>query len=139
MWKIIFKQKRSLNMHYSKITDATLNNLIRKSSYIDNVSILDNTPLFSWIDINITELCNRKCVFCPKSNDDVAPDTYQMMNRAIIDKIHDQLKEIEFNDTIRKSAHTFNIVNNKLQVFPLPTGVYKLWFEYIVKLSLIHI
>ena len=25
-------------MHYSKITDATLNNLIRKSSYIDEVS-----------------------------------------------------------------------------------------------------
>ena len=45
-----------------------------------------------------------------------------------------RFQHIEFNDTIRKSnKHTFNIVNNKLQVFPLPTGVYKLWFEYIVK------
>ena len=33
-------------MHYSKITDATLNNLIRKSSYIDEVTFLDNIPQF---------------------------------------------------------------------------------------------
>ena len=44
-----------------------------------------------------------------------------------------RFQHIEFNDTIRKSAHTFNIVNNKLQVFPIPTGASKLWFEYIVK------
>ena len=62
------KKENILNMHYSKITDATLNNLIRKSSYIDEVTFLDNIPLFSWIDINITELCNRKCVFCPRIN-----------------------------------------------------------------------
>ena len=40
---------------------------------------------------------------------------------------------IEFNDQIRKSAFTFNIVNNKLQIWPRPTSSYKLWFEYLVK------
>jgi hypothetical protein len=43
-----------------------------------------------------------------------------------------RIQAIEFNDQFRKSAHTFNIVNNKLQIFPLPTMDYKLWFEYYV-------
>lgn len=44
-----------------------------------------------------------------------------------------RIQAIEFNDQIRKSAHTFNITNNKLQIFPIPTTSSKLWFEYIVK------
>ncbi len=44
-----------------------------------------------------------------------------------------RIQQIEFNDQIRKSAHTFNIVNNKIQVFPIPTSNYDLWFEYQVK------
>ena len=44
-----------------------------------------------------------------------------------------RIQQIEFNDQFRKSAHTFNIVNNKIQIFPKPTTEYQLWFEYIVK------
>jgi len=44
-----------------------------------------------------------------------------------------RIQQIEFNDQFRKSAHTFNIVNNKLQIFPKPTTSYNLWFEYMVK------
>ena len=44
-----------------------------------------------------------------------------------------RIQAIEFNDQFRKSAHTFNIVNNKLQIFPIPTKNEKLWFEYIVR------
>lgn len=43
-----------------------------------------------------------------------------------------RIQAIEFNDQFRKSAHTFNIVNNKLQIFPIPTSNYNLWFEYYV-------
>jgi hypothetical protein len=43
-----------------------------------------------------------------------------------------RIQAIEFNDQFRKSAHTFNIVNNKLKIFPLPTSNYELWFEYYV-------
>ena len=43
-----------------------------------------------------------------------------------------RIQGIEFNDQIRKSAHTFNIVNNKLQIFPKPPTEYELWFEYMV-------
>ena len=43
-----------------------------------------------------------------------------------------RIQQIEFNDQFRKSAHTFNIVNNKIQIFPIPTSEYELWFEYQV-------
>jgi hypothetical protein len=44
-----------------------------------------------------------------------------------------RMQQIEFNDHIRKSAHSFNIVDNKLQIFPVPTEntVKKLYFDYI--------
>ena len=44
-----------------------------------------------------------------------------------------RIQAIEFNDQFRKSAHTFNITNNKLQIFPIPTTSGKLWFEYFVR------
>lgn len=44
-----------------------------------------------------------------------------------------RIQAIEFNDQFRKSAFTFNIVNNKLQLFPIPTTNAKVWFEYMVK------
>ena len=43
-----------------------------------------------------------------------------------------RMQQIEFNDHIRKSAHTFNIVNNTLEVFPIPTGnLTRLYFDYM--------
>mgnify|MGYP006899555866 FL=1 len=43
-----------------------------------------------------------------------------------------RIQQIEFNDQIRKSAHTFNIVNNKIQIFPIPEADYTYHFEYQV-------
>jgi len=44
-----------------------------------------------------------------------------------------RIQQIEFNDQFRKSAFTFHLVNNKLQIFPKPTQEDTLWFEYYVK------
>ena len=45
-----------------------------------------------------------------------------------------KVQAIEFNDQIRKSAYSFELVNNKLRIFPNPTGDdYKLHFKYILK------
>jgi len=43
-----------------------------------------------------------------------------------------RMQQIEFNDHIRKSAFTFNIVNNKLEIFPVPTDGTrsKIYYEY---------
>ena len=44
-----------------------------------------------------------------------------------------RIQAIEFNDQIRKSAYTFELVNNKIRIFPKPTKNYKLHFHYLVK------
>jgi len=44
-----------------------------------------------------------------------------------------RIQAIEFNDQVRKSAHTFELRNNKIRIFPKPTSSYKLWFEYVLK------
>ena len=44
-----------------------------------------------------------------------------------------KVQAIEFNDQIRKSAYSFELVNNKLTIFPKPTSNYKLHFKYLVK------
>jgi hypothetical protein len=44
-----------------------------------------------------------------------------------------KVQAIEFNDQIRKSQYTFEIVNNQLRIFPIPTtsGMSTLFFQYI--------
>ena len=42
-----------------------------------------------------------------------------------------KIQAIEFNDQIRKSAFSFNLVNNKLKIFPIPSFDKKLYFEYV--------
>jgi hypothetical protein len=41
------------------------------------------------------------------------------------------LQAIELNDSIRKSGFSFNIINNKLQIFPIPTRYKLLTFKYV--------
>ena len=44
-----------------------------------------------------------------------------------------RVQAIEFNDQIRKSAHTFNITNGNLQIFPYPSYDQRIYFEYYVR------
>ena len=42
-----------------------------------------------------------------------------------------RIQAIEFNDQIRKSAHSFELVNNKLRIFPDPTESSTMYFDYV--------
>jgi len=44
-----------------------------------------------------------------------------------------KIQAIEFNDTIRKSNYSFELINNQLRIFPIPTKNYTLYFDYILK------
>jgi hypothetical protein len=44
-----------------------------------------------------------------------------------------RVQAIEFNDMMRKSSYSFELINNELRIFPLPVKDFKLWIEYIVK------
>ena len=43
-----------------------------------------------------------------------------------------RVQAIELNDSIRKSAYSFTLTNNKLRVFPDPEEDRKLYFDYVV-------
>ena len=43
-----------------------------------------------------------------------------------------RIQAIELNDQIRKSSYSFELRNNKLNIYPIPTADYTLWFEYVV-------
>tara|TARA_B100000900_G_scaffold225045_1_gene191015 strand:- start:712 stop:1314 length:603 start_codon:yes stop_codon:yes gene_type:complete len=42
-----------------------------------------------------------------------------------------RIQAIEFNDQIRKSAYSFEIRNNQLRIFPIPTESGSLFIEYV--------
>jgi hypothetical protein len=44
-----------------------------------------------------------------------------------------RMQAIEMNDMIRKSNYSFELHNNSISIYPLPTYNVKLWFDYIVE------
>jgi hypothetical protein len=44
-----------------------------------------------------------------------------------------KIQAIEMNDQVRKSAYTFELINNQLKIFPIPSRSGNYYFEYIKK------
>jgi len=44
-----------------------------------------------------------------------------------------KIQAIDFNDQIRKSNYSFELVNNQIRIFPIPIRDGKLYFKYIFK------
>ena len=59
-----------------------------------------------------------------------SPATQFLMTPIFEDLLRGQA--IEFNDMVRKSAYSFEIANNKLKIFPIPTYNHSLYLEYVV-------
>ena len=58
------------------------------------------------------------------------------VNFMLMPTYYDALKvqAIEFNDTIRKSAYSFELIgNDSLKLFPIPNRNEKLYFDYVIK------
>jgi len=76
-------------------------NLNRRTKIVDGrPSFFEGVPLPTWVELSLIDVCNRKCSFCPKADELVAPDTFQSMNRTLVEKIHDELKNINFRGAI---------------------------------------
>jgi hypothetical protein len=57
------------------------------------------------------------------------------VNFLLMPVYHDLLtmQAIELNDEVRKSAYTFELINNKLKIFPIPVNNALLYFQYVKK------
>jgi len=73
------------------------NNINRKKEILDrDPQFFGDVPIPSWIELSLIDVCNRVCSFCPKSDFDIAPNTYQKMNLTLINKLCDDLKKINY-------------------------------------------
>ena len=63
--------------------------------------------------------------------DSIGAGTTYMMRPVYEDLL--RIQRIEIANQVRKSAYSFEIINNKLRLFPKPTSDYKLWFHYTVE------
>ena len=70
----------------------------RKRPIVDrDPQFFNDTPLPSWIELSLIDVCNRTCSFCPKSDESIAPNTHQKMTLGLIDKLINDLKRVNFN------------------------------------------
>jgi radical SAM protein with 4Fe4S-binding SPASM domain len=90
------KLKRTKKLH-----KAIKLNLKRRTIIVDDQLVkYKNVPIPSWIELSIIDVCNRSCIFCPKSDDSIAPDTYQKMSLELIKKLSKELKMIGFKGSV---------------------------------------
>ena len=76
-------------------------NISRRKLIVDDViNHYEGLPLPTWIELSLIDVCNRSCAFCPKADDSIAPDTYMKMSRNLVDKLHKDLKKINYNGSI---------------------------------------
>jgi len=59
-----------------------------------------------------------------------SPATQFLMTPIFEDLL--RMQAIEFNDLVRKSGWSFELVNNKLKLFPIPTYDFRMYFEYLL-------
>ena len=79
-------------------------NIERKQPSINKVTMHDDIPLFSFLELNINEICNRRCPFCPRSNPKTYPNRNVHMDVGIAKSIAEQLKVLEFKGIVNVSG-----------------------------------
>lgn len=82
----------------------TKKNIERKKRKIDEVFYKDEIPLFSFVELNINETCNRSCKFCPRSDPKIYPNQNLHMGPDVFEELSRQLQEIDFKGIINISG-----------------------------------
>ena len=85
-------------------TESIKKNILRKQPSINEVTLLDGVPLFSWVELNVNELCNRTCVFCPRHDPKVYPNQNLHMDLELASEISTQLLEVGFEGIVNISG-----------------------------------
>jgi organic radical activating enzyme len=79
-------------------------NIERKQPSINDVNMHEGIPLFSFIELNINEICNRKCPFCPRVNPKIYPNQNIHMDLKTVESIADQLNQLNFKGIVNISG-----------------------------------
>ena len=87
------------------IQEIIMKNIERKSVIVDSVQMFEGSPLFSWLEINPTELCNRTCTFCPRVDPDDYPNQNLNMTVDLAKKIADELLALDYQGSVAFSGY----------------------------------
>ena len=88
----------------------------RKKEIVKNKLVLiEDIPLFSILEFNITGSCNRDCSFCPVSNPAVYQKTKDGMEIDLFEKIVKDLQEINYEGKILFSAFSEPLLHKKVE------------------------
>tara|TARA_R110001583_G_scaffold194567_2_gene365777 strand:+ start:1419 stop:2312 length:894 start_codon:yes stop_codon:yes gene_type:complete len=79
-------------------------NIDRKQPSINEVVKYEGFPLFSFIELNINEICNRKCPFCPRVDPKIYPNQNIHMDIEIVKNIAKQLQDLNFTGIVNISG-----------------------------------
>jgi len=81
----------------------------------DNID-KNGVPLFSRVEIETINRCNGSCTFCPvNKNDEKRP--LAKMSEELFEKIINELKELDYSDTIGLFANNEPFLDTRLEAF----------------------
>ena len=81
-------------------------NFKRRSEYMHDIQFINNIPLFNWLEINLSELCNRTCIFCPRVSEDMYPNQNIHMSINLLDNLANQLNRLNYKGNINLSGYS---------------------------------
>lgn len=113
------------------LNTATAQNIVRKSAYADHLQLRGGEPVFSWLDLNITELCNRRCVFCPRVDERVYPNQPLHMSLGLARKIADELHDMQFTGAVVLCGFGEPLLHPALVDFVAQFGRHRLHVELV--------
>jgi radical SAM protein with 4Fe4S-binding SPASM domain len=79
-------------------------NIERKQPSINDVVFHEGMPLFSFIELNINEICNRRCPFCPRVDPEIYPNQNIHMDMKTVKTIAEQLNDLGFTGIVNISG-----------------------------------
>ena len=92
----------------STTNETIKKNLERVSQLVDQSVQMhsDNFPLFSLLELGTIDVCNRSCIFCPKSDDNIAPNQPNaILPHVLYKKMAAELSDLKYHGTVMLAGY----------------------------------
>lgn len=85
----------------------------QEKAFMEQIDLSDPLSSLLTVEVNTTELCNRKCVFCPRFDKDVYPNRNLNMTVETAELIGKNLNINNYKGKISFSGFSENFINKK--------------------------
>jgi len=86
---------------------------VQEQCHVERTDADDPMSSLLTVEINTTELCNRRCVFCPRYDSSVYPNRNLHMSVALAETIGDRLAAAEYRGKVSFSGFGENLLNKR--------------------------